>query len=182
MNKRKLFLLVFAGFLIGACFAVFCTSNYIKKHQTIFLVNDTVVVFDTVTYTNQVYDTSLFVQYKTYYKTVNDTVVTFITDSASVTPIQIPISYNLYSIPDTCDVYYHGFDAGIDSLKLYCKTTTITNTVFKEAPSNLIQLNISNLNTSVSYSRKFNQFYIGAGVGYSYQKQPTVSINLGYSF
>lgn len=45
--------------------------------------------------------------------------------------VELPMEWHLSSVTDTCDIYYHGIMAAVDSVKFYFQNTVITNTVVK---------------------------------------------------
>lgn len=47
------------------------------------------------------------------------------------TYVFLPMEWKHAFIKDTCDIYYHGIMAGIDSLKFYFQNTVITNNILQ---------------------------------------------------
>lgn len=176
MNKRwLLYSLIFliAGIILGACIL-----SKVSKPKVIYkTTSDTVTINVPVKIDTFIHDTVTKIKYKWYPLVVYDSV--FNSDTVLA---EIPIEYHHYSKPDTIDIYYHGFAAELDSVKLFDKVTYITNTNYIQPSKNLIQLNVSNISTSVLYLRRVDNFYFGGGVGFTYEKKPVVSLSVGYSF
>lgn len=169
-------MLFLAGAVFGACFF----STLVPRNTIVVKnVTDTVTITEKIKVDSIVHDSISHTEYKwkvqTHYIT-NDSLV------YDTILVEVPIEYHHASKPDTFDIYYHGAYSALDSVFVYNRTHYITKTNFIEPAKNLLQVNVSNFSTSVLYSRRFNSFYLGGGVGLNYQKQPEVSLQVGYSF
>lgn len=177
MTKRGwyvCFIMLIAGIILGACFL-----SVVHKPKIVYQTeHDTVTITNTIKVDNFIHDTVTEIAYKIKYFPIVDSTNQVVDTNF----VEVPIEYHHYSKPDTCDIYYHGYEAALDSVLIYSKTQFITTINYIEPAKNLIQLNVSNFSSSVSYSRRVNNFFLGGGVGFNYQKQPEVSLHVGYSF
>ena len=87
------------------------------------VVTDTVVVRDTVTIDLFHTDTIVKTRLVPYTFTIHDTV-----DRVDSVLVELPIESHHTHIEDTADIWYSGFAAMIDSVKIYNHTTTIMKT------------------------------------------------------
>lgn len=87
-----------------------------KARQNPEIIRDTTIVTKIDTFVQTVKDR----EYVHIYHTKIDTL--FLKDTAgNDVPVQVPIEYKHEHYSDA-DVYYHGFEAGVDSVKTYPKT------------------------------------------------------------
>lgn len=152
------------GFWLTLALGCFLAGIFVGRQQMhsrqpeiVKVVRDTVIVVDTLTLREPKYITKV--------KTVTDTLwlkaVDTPEDSAQV---EIPIEYKHAKYSDA-DVYYHGFNAGIDSLKVYPKTAYIETVKEVKAPEP-------------------SRWGIGIGAGYgitAHGLSPTINVELQYN-
>ena len=118
-NKNVLIVLTLAVVLVAVGFAAGWKSSrhalppqQESIHDTIVKVDTMSIIMpaDTITYTIlkpvHVHDTSVIVQHDSVF-------------------VMLPYEQHHFSIPDTFDVWYSGYDSRIDSVKYYNRTTTI---------------------------------------------------------
>lgn len=150
--KGLLVFLIIAAFIGGLLFGRKGGElNEIIKYQT-----DTLVVVDTLVMKEPVYITKT--------KIVKDTVMFPVLEHDRDTVfVEVPIEYSHAEYSDA-DIYYHGFRAGIDSIKVYPKT------VYIDRPYEIKKPEKSRWSIVVSGGYGANSSglspYFGIGIGY----------------
>ena len=144
--------LIAAAFLLGRRSV---KPEIVKIHRT-----DTVVVRDTVRETVLVP--------KVRYLTRVDTVLLPVPGDTVEVPVLVPISRNVYEVEDYRAVV-SGFRASLDTLDIFRKTQTVTNTVVQrvEVPGKPKRWGIG-VSAGYSLTPQGVKPYIGAGISYSF--------------
>lgn len=144
--------LIAAAFLLGRRSV---KPEIVKIHRT-----DTVVVRDTVRETVLVP--------KVRYLTRVDTVLLKVPGDTVEVPVLVPISRNVYEGEDYRAVV-SGFRASIDTLDIFRKTQTVTNTVVQrvEVPGKPKRWGIG-VSAGYALTPQGVKPYIGAGISYSF--------------
>lgn len=144
--------LIAAAFLLGRRSV---KPEIVKIHQT-----DTVVVRDTVRETVLVP--------KVRYLTRVDTVLLKVPGDTVEVPVLVPISRNVYEGEDYRAVV-SGFRASLDTLDIFRKTQTVTNTVVQrvEVPGKPKRWGIG-VSAGYALTPQGVKPYIGAGISYSF--------------
>lgn len=96
----------------------------VSRFETLAVERDTVTVTDTLVIDRFETDTVWNERLVPYYVAVDDPVTPV--DSAWVT---LPIEWHHLSVPDTADIWYSGFAAGIDSVRFYVPTRYVSEKV-----------------------------------------------------
>lgn len=144
--------LIAAAFLLGRRSV---KPEIVKIHRT-----DTVVVRDTVRETVLVP--------KVRYLTRVDTVLLPVPGDTVEVPVPVPISRNVYEGEDYRAVV-SGFRASLDTLDIFRKTQTVTNTVVQrvEVPGKPKRWGIG-VSAGYALTPQGVKPYIGAGISYSF--------------
>ena len=144
--------LIAAAFLLGRRSV---KPEIVKIHRT-----DTVVVRDTVRETVLVP--------KVRYLTRVDTVLLLVPGDTVKVPVLVPISRNVYEGEDYRAVV-SGFRASLDTLDIFRKTQTVTNTVVQrvEVPGKPKRWGIG-VSAGYALTPQGVKPYIGAGISYSF--------------
>ena len=144
--------LIAAAFLLGRRSV---KPEIVKIHRT-----DTVVVRDTVRETVLVP--------KVRYLTRVDTVLLKVPGDTVEVPVLVPISRNVYEGEDYRAVV-SGFRASLDTLDIFRKTQTVTNTVVQrvEVPGKPKRWGIG-VSAGYALTPQGVKPYIGAGISYSF--------------
>ena len=144
--------LIAAAFLLGRRSV---KPEIVKIHRT-----DTVVVRDTVRETVLVP--------KIRYLTRVDTVLLLVPGDTVEVPVLVPISRNVYEGEDYRAVV-SGFRASLDTLDIFRKTQTVTNTVVQrvEVPGKPKRWGIG-VSAGYALTPQGVKPYIGAGISYSF--------------
>lgn len=144
--------LIAAAFLLGRRSV---KAEIVKIHRT-----DTVVVRDTVRETVLVP--------KVRYLTRVDTVLLPVPGDTVEVPVLVPISRNVYEGEDYRAVV-SGFRASLDTLDIFRKTQTVTNTVVQrvEVPGKPKRWGIG-VSAGYALTPQGVKPYIGAGISYSF--------------
>lgn len=144
--------LIAAAFLLGRRSV---KPDIVKIHRT-----DTVVVRDTVRETVLVP--------KVRYLTRVDTVLLKVPGDTVEVPVLVPISRNVYEGEDYRAVV-SGFRASLDTLDIFRKTQTVTNTVVQrvEVPGKPKRWGIG-VSAGYALTPQGVKPYIGAGISYSF--------------
>lgn len=144
--------LIAAAFLLGRRSV---KPEIVKIHRT-----DTVVVRDTVRETVLVP--------KVRYLTRVDTVLLPVPGDTVEVPVLVPISWNVYEGEDYRAVV-SGFRASLDTLDIFRKTQTVTNTVVQrvEVPGKPKRWGIG-VSAGYALTPQGVKPYIGAGISYSF--------------
>ncbi|WP_302802098.1 DUF6808 domain-containing protein [Alistipes ihumii] len=144
--------LIAAAFLLGRRSV---KPEIVKIHRT-----DTVVVRDTVRETVLVP--------KIRYLTRVDTVLLLVPGDTVKVPVLVPISRNVYEGEDYRAVV-SGFRASLDTLDIFRKTQTVTNTVVQrvEVPGKPKRWGIG-VSAGYALTPQGVKPYIGAGISYSF--------------
>lgn len=144
--------LIAAAFLLGRRSV---KPEIVKIHRT-----DTVVVRDTVRETVLVP--------KVRYLTRVDTVLLPVPGDTVEVPVLVPISRNVYEGEDYRAVV-SGFRASLDTLDIFRKTQTVTNTVVQrvEVPGKPTRWGIG-VSAGYALTPQGVKPYIGAGISYSF--------------
>ena len=144
--------LIAAAFLLGRRSV---KPEIVKIHRT-----DTVVVSDTVRETVLVP--------KVRYLTRVDTVLLKVPGDTVEVPVLVPISRNVYEGEDYRAVV-SGFRASLDTLDIFRKTQTVTNTVVQrvEVPGKPKRWGIG-VSAGYALTPQGVKPYIGAGISYSF--------------
>lgn len=144
--------LIAAAFLLGRRSV---KPEIVKIHRT-----DTVVVRDTVRETVLVP--------KVRYLTRVDTVLLKVPGDTVEVPVLVPISRNVYEGEDYRAVV-SGFRASLDTLDIFRKTQTVTNTVVQrvEVPGKPKRWGIG-VSAGYALAPQGVKPYIGAGISYSF--------------
>ena len=152
------------GFWLTLALGCFLAGIFVGRQQVhgrqpevVKVVRDTTVVVDTLVQYKPVYIT----KWKIRVDTVKLKSAENPEDSVAV---EIPIEYK-HAKYSEADVYYHGFNAGIDSLKVYPKTVYIETIKETRLPEP-------------------SRWGIGIGAGYgitAHGLSPTISVELQYN-
>jgi hypothetical protein len=139
---------------------------------------DTIVRVDTIRIEHPT-DTVTVTKWKRYY--VHDTAVVTQHDSVFVI---LQYEQHCLTLPDTLDLWYSGVDARVDSLRVYLRTTSITQTI-TTAPAprrNTIGVSAGLGDASVMYIRDVGRVALGFAAGYTIDREPTARGFLGWKF
>ena len=144
--------LIAAAFLLG--------RRSVKPEIVEIHTTDTVVVRDTVRET--------FLVPKVRYLTRVDTVLLKVPGDTVEVPVLVPISRNVYEGEDYRAVV-SGFRASLDTLDIFRKTQTVTNTVVQrvEVPGKPKRWGIG-VSAGYALTPQGVKPYIGAGISYSF--------------
>lgn len=139
---------------------------------------DTIVRVDTIRIEHPT-DTVTVTKWKRYY--VHDTAVVTQHDSVFVI---LQYEQHCLALPDTLDLWYSGVDARVDSLRVYLRTTSVTQTVTTTAAPrrNTIGVSAGLHDASVLYIRSFGRINVGISAGYNYDRQASARCIVGFSF
>ena len=142
-------------------------------------VTDTIVERDTIMVDRIFTDTIVKTQIVPYTFTVHDTV-----DRVDSVVVDLPIESHHTYIEDTADIWYSGFAAMLDSVKIYNHTTTITKTeVIKEAAYRNTIAAIGGIDeVSLMYARDVGRLHVGLSAGYGFDKTPKARCVVGFRF
>lgn len=153
MKPLTVFLLFVASFVLGWITYPFVWRGSAEPPE---IQRDTVTVRDTTYLTK---DSLIYVE---RLRTVTDTVTLLDINHDTVT-VEVPIEHKHEKYPDA-DVWYHGFNAGIDSLAVYPTNTYITVTEREKARAKRWGIGIQ------------------AGYGFTETAGPVKYIGLGISY
>lgn len=145
-DKRRLLYcaLVALALLAGLGIYNHCT----RKPVVVGVERDTVVVYDTIPHYYPVPKDSAVVKYVTRYLRRTDTVEQFIAvnnmtdhiaDTSNMIAVEVPITSKHYSCKDY-DAWVSGYEANLDSIKVYQRTEYITERVTISKPPNKWEL------------------------------------------
>lgn len=142
-------------------------------------VTDTVVEHDTAFIDRFHTDTVVKTRLVPYTFAIHDTV-----ERVDSVTVELPIESHHAHIEDTADIWYSGFAAMLDSVKIYNNTTTITKTeVIKEAAYNNTIAAIGGIDEiSLMYARDVGRLHIGLSAGYGFDKTPKARCVVGFRF
>lgn len=135
INKNVLIGFILAVVLVAVGFAAGWKSSRHALPPSQEPLYDTIVMVDT---------TSIIMPPDTITKTELKTVyvpqTSIVTVNDSTYGVELPYEQHHFSIPDTMDVWYSGYDSRIDSVKYYNRTTTIEIHDVVEAPQHWFAL------------------------------------------
>lgn len=139
---------------------------------------DTIVRVDTIRIEHPT-DTVTVTKWKRYY--VHDTAVVTQHDSVFVI---LQYEQHCLTLPDTLDLWYSGVDARVDSLRVYLRTTSITQTVTRPVTlrRNIIGVEAGLQDFSLLYIRDIGRVSLGISAGYTYDRWATARAFVGYRF
>lgn len=145
--------------------------------------SDTVVFRDTVVINRLHIDTVTRIENVQvpvpYEIRLHDTVI----DSVNVL---LPMEHRRASVKDTCDIWYHGISAGIDSVNFFFNNEIVTQTVteYAERPcrANSVAIYAGIDEVSLLYTRDVGRMYFGASAGYGFDRSPKARCMVGYRF
>lgn len=172
--------------MLMVAFAVFCVYRYgynIGASSVKPLPADTVVIHHTDTFWVKLPpDTITQVYYKTVRVPQDAVEADAVVDSFSVT---LPFERHFAQLGDAADVWYSGYEARIDSARIYQRhTTEIVNHYTTEIrqQSNMVMATAGAMDVSVGYLHRFGTVWVGAYAGYTYAGKPTVRGSVGFQF
>lgn len=120
INKNIIFSLVLAVMLVVAGFVAGWKTSQKALPPSQESLHDTIVMVDTMSIIMPP-DTITKTELKTVY--VPQTNIVVVNDSTYA--VELPYEQHHFSMLDTIDVWYSGYDSRIDSVKYYNRTTTI---------------------------------------------------------
>lgn len=129
INKNVLIVFVLSVVLVSIGFAAGWKVAHPSHAPQTEIVHDTIVKVDTC---NVILPPDTIT--KTELKTVYVPQTSIVTVNDSTYGVELPYEQHHFSIPDTMDVWYSGYDSRIDSVKYYNRTTTIEIHDVVEAP------------------------------------------------
>ena len=170
-------LMIAAVSFVGGCSWHAANTGKEAEHIT---VTDT--TWFTITETKMIPsppDTVIDVKWKVRKVLQYDTIHT--TDSVWVV---LPFEQHFARLDSVADVWYSGFEAKIDSARVYKYTTTQVVNYHHHIieANNMIGANAGLTDASLFYMHRFGKLWIGASAGYTYQGQPTARASLGFQF
>lgn len=142
---------------------------------------DTVVIhtIDTITLTEKIHDTTTLTYYKTIQVPFTVVEVDTVVDSVRIT---LPYERHFASLDSVADVWYSGYDAKIDSARVYKYSTTNYIYVREKQRNNLVGASAGLHDAALFYMHDFGRFAVGASAGYTYKGQPTARAVVGWRF
>lgn len=143
----------------------FMTTDTIRKTDTCWIPSPPDTVTKTVT--------------KTVRVPLHDTVI--LVDSVWV---DLPFERHHSSLEDVADIWFSGYEARIDSAKIYRHQETVIQQVPVERPArdNIVGLEGGARDACVFYLRRFGSFHIGFSAGSTYSGEPTARAIAGFQF
>ena len=141
---------------------------------------DTIRVHTTDTiFAPPVHDTIVAVKWKVRKVPQYDTI-----HSVDSVWVVLPFEQHFARLDSVADVWYSGFEAKIDSARVYKYTTTqVVNHYHHIAEANnMIGVNAGLTDASLFYMHRIGKMWLGASAGYTYQGQPTARASLGFQF
>ena len=156
-------------FLLGCLVGFFISKGMYQTHESVKIVRDTIVVNDTIVHYLPTPKDSVRTKFVTRYLPVvkTDTVkeVNFL-HTIDTVAVQVPIMSKHYNSPQY-DIWISGFEANLDSAKVYQQTkyVTVTKEITKSVKQKRFGLGI---NAGYEYDFKDKKFKPCVGVGFSY--------------
>lgn len=141
-NRKRLFYCLIAGLVLGVCIALYnrCTGTA----KVVKVEHDTIVVYDTIPSYHPAPKDSVITKFVTRLLPVirTDTVTNYeyFTEHDTVA-VAVPITSKHYQSPEY-DAWVSGYEASLDSIKVYSKETVITETITRMKPPNRLSLDI----------------------------------------
>ena len=98
--------------------------------------------------------------------------------------VPLPFEQHFARLDSVADVWYSGFEAKIDSARVYKYTTTEVVNHYHHIieANNMVGANAGFMDASLFYMHRFGKLWVGASAGYTYQGQPTARASLGFQF
>ena len=139
----------------------------------------TIKTTDTLFITDTIHD----VVTQTYYKTVQ--VPFYVVDTDTIVDsvwVSLPYEQHFARLDTIADVWYSGYDAKIDSARVY--KSTITNYIYvrEKRRNNLVGASAGLNDAAILYMYDFGKLAVGASAGYTYEGQPTARAVVGIKF
>lgn len=179
--KIAALLFVFACITALASFGLGAMIGYQRGMASLRfdVASDTIVERDTIVVDRIITDTILKTKIVPYTFTIHDTI-----DRVDSVVVDLPIESHHCHMDDTADIWYSGFAAMIDSVKIYTNTTTITKTeVIKESAYRNTIAAIGGIDeVSMMYARDVGRLHIGLSAGYGFDKTPKARCVVGFRF
>ena len=142
---------------------------------------DTIIITDTV-FVPSPSDTVV----KTISKVVMVPVHTAANDiGVDSVPVLLPFDQHFTRLGDVADVWYSGFQASIDSARIYNRYLTVIekhHTQASPTPANIVAIEAGPRDASLLYIRRFGTIYAGLSAGCTYAGEATARGFLGFQF
>ena len=142
--------------------------------------SDTIRIHTTDTcFLPSVPDTVVAVKWKVRKVPQYDTIHT--TDSVWVV---LPFEQHFARLDSVADVWYSGYEARIDSARVYKYITTEVVNYHHQVieANNMVGANAGISDASLFYMHRIGKLWLGASAGYTYQGQPTARASIGFQF
>ena len=139
-------------------------------------LTDTVYITDTITMHEVRVDTLTRLAYRLVPVSVYDTVTIHDTLYADM-----PVEFRHWSTPDTADVWYHGIDPALDSVRIYEHVRIVEHTeiVREEAPRHMVTIGASTESFTLGYMMRFGRFSAGVETGITHGGRAVAGARIG---
>ena len=154
-------------FLLGCLVGFFISKGMYQTHESVKIIRDTIVVNDTIVHYLPTPKDSVRTKFVTRYLPVvsHDTTLQLVEYHDTV-EVEVPIMSKHYNSPQY-DIWISGYEANLDSAKVYQQTQYIT--VTKEITKSVKQKRFGlGINAGYEYDFKDKKFKPCVGVGISY--------------